>query len=150
MYEVIVFLHVLSVLLFMLFHGVSAIALFVIARQENPEQVRALLTLRGMVSPIVAVFGLLILVTGIIAASMGDWWRMGWPRVSVLLFIGIAVLMTAFGRRYFDRIARAFNPGAAEAANLASQLGNPPAVLLSLVGIIGVGILLWLMMYKPF
>jgi hypothetical protein len=150
MYQVVVFLHVLSVMIFMFLHGVSAIALFVIARQENPEQVRTLLALRGMVSPSVAVFGLLILITGIIAASMGDWWRMGWPKVSVLLFIGIAVVMTAFGRRYFDRVARAFNPSAAQAAQLSSQLGNPPAVLLALVGIIGVGVILWLMLFKPF
>jgi membrane protein implicated in regulation of membrane protease activity len=110
MYQVVVFLHVLSVLLFMLLHGVSAIVLMVINRQENPEQVRTLLALRGMVSPAAAVFGLFILVTGVIAASMGDWWRYGWPRISLALFIVIAILMTTFGRRYFDRVSKLLNP----------------------------------------
>jgi hypothetical protein len=150
MYQVVVFLHVLSVFIFMFLHGVSAIALFVIGRQNNPEHVHALLALRGAVSPMVAVFSILILVTGVIAASMGDWWQMGWPGVSLALFIAIAVLMTLFGRRYFDRISRAFNPNAAEAVDLPSLLGRPPAVLLSAVGIIGVGVILWLMLFKPF
>jgi hypothetical protein len=152
MYQVVVFLHVLSVLLFMLLHGVSAIVLMVINRQEDPEQVRTLMALRGLVSPAVAVLSLLILVTGVIAASMGDWWRMGWPRLSLLLFIGIAVLMTTFGRRYFDRVSRLLNSAqtATASADLTTQLRRPPVGFLMLVGLAGVGIILWLMLFKPF
>jgi hypothetical protein len=157
MYQVVVFLHVLSVLLFMFLHGVSAIVLFVLARQENPEHVRALMAVRGAVSPAVAIFGLFILVTGIIAASMGDWWRMGWPGVSLALFIGIAILMTAFGRRYFDRVAKVLDSApnalaqpAPPSAELTALLRRPPVGLLMSVGLVGVGIILWLMLFKPF
>jgi hypothetical protein len=153
MYQVVVFLHVLSVLIFMFLHGVSAIVLFVIARQENPEQVRALLALRQMVSPIVVVFGLLILVTGIIAASMGNWWEMGWTRASLIIFIGIAVVMTTFGRRYFDRLTNLLNasPGSSTlSAELAAQVRRAPRGLLMVVGLGGVGVILWLMLFKPF
>lgn len=144
MYQLVVFLHVLSVLLFMLLHGVSAVVMFVIPRQENPEHVKALMALRGMVSPAVGAFSGIILVTGIIAGFMGDWWRMGWTGASVVIFIGIAVLMTLLGRRYFDRIA------ASLAASAPPDLRRPPAGLLAGVGIIGVGVILWLMLFKPF
>jgi hypothetical protein len=157
MYQVVVFLHVLGVLLFMFLHGVSAIVLFVLARQENPEHMRVLIALRGMVSPAVAVLSLLILVTGVIAASMGNWWRMGWPQVSLALFIGIAILMSAIGRRYFDRVAAGLGStatsdasSAALPADLVAQLRRPPAMLLMSVGLVGLGVILWLMLFKPF
>ncbi len=148
MYQVVVFLHVLSVLLFMLVHGVSVMVMFVIERQEKPEQVRTLLALRQMVSPGVAVLATLILVTGVIAAFMGNSWQTGWVGASLLIFIAIYVLMTVFGRRYFDRIAKVFN--AAQPADLSAQLGRSPRLLLTVVGIGGVGVILWLMLFKPF
>jgi len=40
MYDLVVFLHVMSVLLFMLVHGVSMMVMFVLERQEQPEQLR--------------------------------------------------------------------------------------------------------------
>ena len=110
-----------------------------------------------MVSPAVVVLSLLILVTGVSAASMGDWWRMGWPGVSLALFIVIAILMSALGRRYFDRItagldttATSDTQSAALPAELAAQLRRPPAMLLMSVGFVGVGVILWLMLFKPF
>ena len=153
MYQIVVFIHVLAVILFMLTHGVSVFVLMLIDRQENPEQVRALLGLRNAVSPAVAILSLVILATGVIAAFMGNWWRMGWTGASLVLFIGIAVVMTLFGRRYFDRLAALFNPAQQSergGTDLVAQAGRSPRILLTVVGIVGVGVILWLMMVKPF
>jgi hypothetical protein len=104
MYQLVVFLHVFSVLLFMFLHGVSAIVLFVLARRKT-RSTRAFGVARHG-QPGVAVLSLFVLVT----ASSPRPWRLvadGWPGVSLVLFIGIAILMTSLGRRYFDRIANA-------------------------------------------
>jgi hypothetical protein len=50
MYQIVVFLHVMSVILFMLIHGVSVFVMMAVRRLQNPEQARALLALRERVS----------------------------------------------------------------------------------------------------
>jgi hypothetical protein len=77
---------------------------------------------------------------------MGSWWKMSWPGVSLALFIGIAIVMTVFGRRYFQRVSQAL----ASEAQFAEMAARAPLAILVLVGVGGVGVILWLMLFKPF
>ncbi|MBZ0297153.1 MAG: DUF2269 domain-containing protein [Anaerolineae bacterium] len=160
MYQLVVFIHVMSVVLFLLSHGVSIFVMFVMDRQENPENMRVLLALRESVSPVVAALSVLILVTGIIAAFMGNWWSMGWSGASVVLFIAIAIIMSLVGRRYFDRVTNLLKPGSKSDTQsavgdmlpdaLTTQIGHAPRGLLMFVGVGGIAVILWLMLFKPF
>lgn len=130
----------------MLIHGASVFVMMAGRRLENPEHARALMALREMVSPAVPAFAILIIVTGVIAASMANWWSMSWPGVSLVLFIGIAIVMTILGRRYFERVSKAL----ASDAQFAEIAARPPLAILMLVGIGVVGIITWLTLFKPF
>ena len=113
-----------------------------------------------------SVGGLIWLVAGIAAGFTGrggtGWWTTGtyWIWASLVLAIVIMGLMTPLGRMYLDRIRAAVGvdvktgavtPGFQvdqAALETAIRSGNP--TLLAAIGVGGLLILLWLMIFKPF
>lgn len=97
-------------------------------------------------------------------AFMGRWWGQGWIWVSIGLFVAILFAMSGFGRLYLDRIAHAIDPEEnaspmkkedrsgvkATQVELADLLHRGRPVMLSVLGIVGLALILWLMMFKPF
>ena len=77
MYPWIVFLHVISVLGFVMSHGVSAGIIFALRREQNIDKIRLLLQISGRSLVIMQISLLLLLVTGIFAGFLGGWWRWG-------------------------------------------------------------------------
>ena len=162
----IVFIHVAGVLIFLLGHGVSAAVVLRIRREREPAAVRTLVDLSRRSMMVMSVGGLMWLVAGIIAGFTGNggagWWTTGtyWIWISLGLAIAIIIVMTPWGRLYLNRIRAAVgvdiksgavdptyqvNPAALDAA-IAS--GKPE--LLAAIGLGGLLIILWLMVFKPF
>jgi hypothetical protein len=158
----IVLIHVLGVLLFVLAHGVSVAVLLRMRTERDPAALRTLLDLSRR-SLIWAGVGLVIwFLGGIMAGFSGNWWTSGryWIWVSLVIAVVITGLMTPMGRIYLNRVRTAlgvdprtgmYNPetqvdGAAVEAALAS--GQPG--LVAGIGIVGLVVLLWLMMARPF
>jgi hypothetical protein len=158
----IVFVHVAGVLIFVLAHGVSVGVLLRMRSERDPTALRTLLDLsrRSLTG---ALIGLALWsLGGILAGFSGNWWTSGryWIWASLVIAIVIIGVMTPMGRLYFNRIRAALgvdpktgltNPafqvdGAAVRAAIAS--GQP--ALIASIGIVGLAILLWLMMAKPF
>ena len=163
MYPWLIFIHVLSGFVFFLSHGASAFVLLKMKTEREPERLKALLDLRTVGEPWMGwSFGVLFL-SGIVAGFMGRWWGTGWIWTSLVLLILVSVMMTFMGRFYFERVRKALGlesrgPGSkpgettppVSANELAAvvQAGNPGPV--AGVGLLGLALIVWLMMFKPF
>ncbi len=153
--------HVIGVLIFVVAHAVSAFVLIRIQSEDDPEKLRGLLRMSRL-SLNFAGIGLLIwFIAGVVAGFSGSWWTSGrlWIWAALLVSILVTGLMTPMGRMYLNRIRGAlgvdpktgvyvegnFDAGALQAAKAS---GRP--WLLAAIGIIGLVILFWLMLAKPF
>ncbi len=162
----IVFIHIAGVIVFLVAHGVSVGVVLRLRRERDPAAVRTLVDPFSSLNPVMSVGALIWLVGGIVAGFTGKggagWWTTGsyWIWASLILAIVIIGLMTPLGRLYLNRIRAAVgvdvktgaidpgfqvDPAALEAA---VKSGNP--TLLATIGVGGLLILLWLMVFKPF
>ena len=151
-----VFLHIASVALFLLFHGVQMWALFALAPAlpdrekifDRAEQSRMAGT------PMYVSLGLLV-VFGVIAGIDGSWFSDGW-----WLWTAIAVLLVTIGA--MSGVAGPFMKRVREATTrwadgtypvsdeeLEHLLRGARPRLIAAIGVAGLAILLWLMVYKP-
>ena len=159
MYQWIVFLHVFLAFTFMLAHGVSAAAMLCFRREADPE--RSLTFFNIVPQPtLIRVLTLLMGVSGLSAAFLTQWWRQGWVWASFVVFLIISYVMYKYGGGYFGLIegaanrlieARKTNTDVADALKDFEEARNAlhPKVV-SVVGIAGLAIILWLMRFKPF
>ncbi|HET7677392.1 MAG TPA: hypothetical protein VFK38_06025 [Candidatus Limnocylindrales bacterium] len=155
------FVHVLSVLIFLLMHGVSAAVAWRLRSERDRTRIRTLLELSGsFVDKGLAVFTVAFF-SGILAGIFGGYWTSGrlWIWASLVLVIVVGGLMTPFGRLHLNAIRTAVGlpvgkdpPPATEASDeeLARLLASPKPLLVITLGISGVVVLTWLMMAKPF
>lgn len=163
MYRWVVFLHVLSVFAFLLAHGTSAAMSLWLRRERQPERIRPLLELSGVSTGMWSNGAmLLILITGIAASLMAPWSQTGWIWASIILLIGIAAAMFFMGSVYYGRIRKAVGlpymergkeqPAVepAPAGEIEALVNSPRATWLAAIGGVGIAIILWLMLFKPF
>jgi uncharacterized membrane protein len=164
-YPWIVFIHVASILLFFIAHGVSMTVAFRLKREGNPERVRMLLDLSSWslgVAPSIAF--LVGLVAGVAAGIAGGWFGQAWIWISLVLLVVISAAMTplvaarlnviraAAGTRAINPFSRKppASPPSADPRELERLLAawNPaPAALMGFGGFLAI---LWLMFFKPF
>lgn len=155
-----VFLHILAVFGFLVAHGVSASVFFALKKERNMDRICLLLQLSSGSALIMVISLLILLISGIIAAFLGHWWRYGWIWLSLLLFIAIYVGMALLGTRILNEIRMG--------VGLPSAYGQPPRperfnteelnarleqihpYYLALIGYGGLAVITWLMMFKPF
>jgi hypothetical protein len=162
LYPWVVFLHVASVLVFTLGHGVSAAVALRVRRESEVPRIAALLELSSW-SLNVAGLGLLgVIVTGIAAGIMGGWFGSVWLWASIVIFVLVGGLMTPLGRGYLDAVRVATGspvrerkgapppPAPLGGAELAAVLDDRRPLLTALLGMAGLLVLTWLMMFKPF
>jgi hypothetical protein len=96
----------------------------------------------------------------LIAAFITPWWKQGWPWASLVIFAIISYVMFKYGGGYYGIIERAAarlieakktNTNVADALKEYDDARNAPhAMIVSIVGIAGLAIILWLMRFKPF
>ncbi len=159
---VIVLIHVVGVLIFVLAHGVSVGVLLRLRSERDPAALRTLLDLSRRSLTVAGVGFAIWFLGGILAGFSGNLWTTGklWVWASLIIAILITAVMTPMGRFYLNRVRSALGvdlktgvydqavevDGAAVQAAVAS--GQPG--LLAGIGIVGLFVLLWLMMAKPF
>jgi len=162
MYNWLVYLHVAGTLGFMMAHGASASAAFALRRERNIERVRALLELSANSYGLMYLSLLVLLVSGVVAGFVGQWWGWGWIWASLALLVAISMGMTVFGSNIYGKVRKAvgmpyfenwkpqppIEPASAEAIDTLLAKGNP--ILLTVIGLGGLLVILWLMMFKPF
>jgi hypothetical protein len=162
LYPWLVFLHISGAFTFVLGHGGSAMASVRLRTEREPQRVRALLELSSA-SLGTAYAGLLVLLAAGIAAGFGGgWWGRLWIWSSLVLLILIAVAMYPLGSMYYAKVRRGVGmksyqdkkedpdpvPVSAEELNLLLTSDRP--LLLTAIGGIGLLVIIWLMVLKPF
>lgn len=162
MYRWVVFVHILSAFAFFMAHGASAVMAFRLKRETNVERIKAILDLSNAALPVMYFALMFLLLAGIIAGVMANWFTKGWIWAALGLMVVIWAGMQYYAIRYYKPVRKAvglpYRDGrqehpAGEAASQseiisAVQATNP--VLLSGIAFSLIGVILWLMMFKPF
>ena len=172
LYRSLVFVHVLSILVLLLCHGAAFTVTYVLRQERRPERIGVLLDIslasfdsRRALGRIFWIDFLVVVGSGIALMIAGGWWRSWWPWLSVAVFIGIVLAMRQLGGGPLSQLRRSIGlPWLAagfgkpdwkesEAPNQkameAALTGLNPTAL-SVIGVGGFAVLLWLMMFKPF
>ena len=158
-YPWIIFVHLFVALLYMLLHGVEAAAMWQLRSEPDPQRSITFFSMRPSLILLRVVFGLLVL-TGLVAGLVLPWWKQGWMWTSLGILILLGVIMNRLGKGYFDLIARTAadalhertrggaSTTAAQAFEAARRSWQPIAA--TAAGLVGLALILWLMMFKPF
>lgn len=161
-----VFLHVLSVFGFLIVHGASVAVAFRLRSERDRAGVRAILGLSNAYVGVMYTALAMILLTGILAGIAVGWWTSGrlWIWAALILLIAIIVAMYPLGVAHMDSLRRAVGvptyadrkkdpsaiPPEASDEELARLLASPRPMQAATVGLVGIAIITWLMMFKPF
>ena len=159
MYNWLVVLHIFFAFLFMLAHGVHAAAMLKFRGEPDPE--RSLTFFNIVYDLKYARYAYIAMgVFGFAAAFTTPWWKRGWVWVSATVFIVISWVMFRYGTGYYNIIqdaalrlieAKKTNTDLPAAQKGFDDARNAPhAMIVSVVGIVGLAIILWLMRFKPF
>ena len=161
-YPWVVFLHVAAAFVFVFAHGVSAFAAYRIREERDPVRIRAYLELSTSgVQTMYGAFGVLLL-AGIAAGVMGSWFTKGWIWVAIGVLLAVLVSMYAVAARYYGAVRQAVGmpsymqrkgevaPPAASGPELAALLDSRRPDVIAGIGFIGLLLIIWLMVVKPF
>ena len=155
-----VFLHIASAFIFVLAHGASAAVALTLRRESDSVRIRALLELSGSTLVASGVSLVMVLVTGIALGFTGHWWGTVWIWASLVLLVLIGAAMSIMGSAYFNEVRAAVGmpsgyggdapPEQASPAELKALLRSWRPVAVSVIGVVGLLVILWLMTLKPF
>jgi hypothetical protein len=157
------YVHVLGVLIFLIGHGVSIMALWRIRTERDPHVLRTLLDFSARSIGVMSIGGLIWLLSGIYLGFSGNYWTTGtyWIWAALVVAIVVIGVMTPMGRLYLNRVRVALGvdpratsaappPETVDAAALEAAIASGRPVLLMAIGLVGLAVLAWLMMFKPF
>lgn len=163
LYQWLRWLHILSVFAYLLLHGPSLAIVFFIHRTREPSRIAAMLDVSKDTARIARIPLLLIIGTGLTMGFLGGWWRFGWIWAALGIVIITIVWMVARGMVPMFGLRAALGQGYYKDNKpvLGTGVPSPPEVIeaamrnvhsleLTLVGAIALGVLLWLMVFKPF
>lgn len=149
------FLHVIGVLAFVLFHGVSIVAALRLRRERDRTRVAELLRFSG--SSILGMYGSLgwLIVFGVVAGIKGGWWNDGWFWLSIVILVLVVGEMSALARPYYRRVKESVEVRPSGVPRKSDE--ELDEILRARIGLgnawIGGAALLviaWLMIFKPF
>lgn len=166
MYRWWVFVHILGAFGFLLAHGVSVGMALALRREREPQRVQALLDLSRVSIGLAYISLLVLLAGGIVSGFLGHWWGQGWIWTALALLLALMVGMGVLGTSYYDRIRIGVGtepvlgsrkkawlkerPPPASPTELEAILSSSRPVLLAWMGVLGLALILWLMVLKPF
>ena len=141
------FLHLVGLGAFLLGHGISAGASFVL-RRPLADTARAAVLQLSIRSYAVAGPGLLLLIaTGVWMGFLGSFWRSGWIWAAIVVFVATIVAMSAQSVPYHKARDAA---GKNAEGEVETELKRARPMVLAAIGSVGLLALLFLMVFKPF
>jgi hypothetical protein len=162
MYQWIVLLHIVGAFVFVLSHGASVWVVHAIARERDARRIGALSDLSSLSLGGAYIGLLLLLVGGIWAGIFANHFSRAWIWVALVVFLAVAIAMyviaTPFckrlrlglGQRVQGLAKDAPDPIALSDEEIVAIAASAPATVLNAVGGIGLVVILWLMVLKPF
>jgi hypothetical protein len=162
MYQWLVYLHIVAGFAFFMAHGASAAMAIRLRQETNLDRLRALLDLSNWMLPVAYAALALLVLAGIAAGILGNWFGRGWIWTALILLVLLWLGMVFYADRYFApvrqavglpyrRLSRDFpaQPPASAAEIAALVQASRPGLLASVSGVI-VLVILYLMVFKPF
>jgi hypothetical protein len=146
------------IFVFLIQHAAEIFVTFRLREQKAPDGIDRVFTfLPSNNSRNLRITYSLIIVSGMTAGFMSAWWRQGWMWTALGVMIGIWIFMNRAGGKYLDAIdaitAEALKnkdePSAIEEFSSALRARRKPEIM-TVTSVIGLLIILWLMMFKPF
>ena len=162
-YSWVVLLHVIGAFIFVASHGVAIWMAMQLTQERDRTRMAALLDLSSMSIGGLYIGLLLLLIGGIWAGIAREWFfHFAWIWLALGIFIAISVVMYAVATPYFRTLRAAVgirsqygpkdapDPVPLSDEELATLAARSPVAVLSVVGVGGLVIILWLMVVKPF
>ena len=155
-------IHVLAALAFVLAHGTSAAVSLRLRTLRDRATIVSYLDLSEGTMGAMYVALLVLFVGGIVSGIAGGYWTSGtwWLWASLAVFFGIAIEMSFVRWRYLLRVRNALGIAPDQRVGKGSPAGTDEELAATLdsrlpmvnfvVGVVGIAILVWLMMMKPF
>lgn len=148
-------LHVLGVLGFVMFHGVSVWVALRLRKERDRARIAELLQFSG--SSVLGMYvslGLLLLF-GVIAGFAGKWWGHWWIWLALLILVGMVGEMSAVARPYYQRVKEAVEVRPSGVPRRSDEeldeiLRSRLALFNVVLGFTALAVLAWLMVFKPF
>jgi hypothetical protein len=162
-YQWIVFVHIGSALVFMLSHGASASVAFRLRKERDENRIRALLDISaasylGLSLSLLAVLG-----SGVALGILGGWWQLAWFWTSLALFFAITFVMTPMMAVPYNKLRVALgvdlpmgrkwlgpDEDRPKPEDVEDILASAYPVAAAWIGVVGILVILWLMVFKPF
>ena len=159
-YPWVVLIHVLAAFAFALAHGASAFVAFRVRAEREPARIAALLDLSSSTLAVMYVALLVLLIAGIVAGIVGSWFAKLWTWAAIGVLVAVLVLMYVLASTYYTGVRRALGqatfgskeppPPPVSVDELLAMLDSRRPEAITLVGGIGLVVLVWLMILKPF
>jgi hypothetical protein len=149
------FLHVVGVIGFVMFHGVSVGAALRLRKERDRERIAALLqfsgaSVRGMY------LSLAWLITfGVVAGIKGLYWNDGWFWISIGILVLVAAEMSAVAKPHYQRVKEAVEIRPSGVPRRSDEeldliLRSRISLWNAAVGFAALAVIAWLMIFKPF
>jgi hypothetical protein len=154
MYSWLVVLHLVGLAVFLVAHGVSMWVAFRIRGEPNRDLVAALLGMSARGSQAMYLGLVLLGIGGLGAAASAGWLTAGWVVASYVTVVVIFVLMYVLGAGFYYPLREGLEGTEKtprfDDAELVARLQNRRPEALAAVGGLGLLVLFWLMVLKPF
>jgi hypothetical protein len=141
------FFHIVGIGGFLLGHGVAAGSSLMLRRASTDSVREALLRVSIQSAAIFYPALAVIVVTGVWMGFQGSWWRTGWIWAGIGTLVVVIVVMSAMSVPYHKARDAA---NAKPPTELEPVLKRARPIELAVIGTIGLLILFFLMVFKPF
>ena len=149
------FLHVVGVIAFVAFHGVSVGVALRLRKERDRVRIAELLQFSG--SSLKAMYAALLwlIVFGVVAGIKGLWWNDGWFWISIGILVLVTVEMGVVARPYYQRVKEAveLRPSGVPRRSdeeLEEILRSRASLWNAAIGFAALLVITWLMIFKPF
>jgi len=142
-------------MVFVALHGVSMIAFYVIRSERDRSRIETLLSASARTVVPMYVSLVAVVVSGVFLAAKISAFRRSWPAWSIVILVALTIFMWVTAKPIHRRILAACEVRPSGVPRVADE--DLPAVLrtwwthaVTLVGVAGLGYILYLMTFKPF
>lgn len=144
------FLHIVGAFGFIAAHGATAVVTFKMRSERDPAVIRTYLDLSRSTRGLMYGSFLLLLVAGILMGFHGAWWGMGWIWTALVLLTLLFGAAFPLAIPYFRAVRRAAEREPVDRDELAKLLSSPRGLVLAWVETLGILVIIYLMVFKPF